>query len=111
MKEARNCKNQQHIADPILMKDDWHLISPSRRHVLKIRDLKFYQCPVSVITATTWDVISLVNETTDGEGNILHLPFAGSYLDQPHWYREAVKLTKQERHEHRKALQNKPKYS
>jgi hypothetical protein len=79
------------------MKDDWRSISTAHRAVLKLGDLKFFECPVSAITRKTWDILALVNETTDGDGNILHLPFEGTIIEQPDWYRQAVKLSKKER--------------
>lgn len=74
------------------------------KHVAKILDLKFFECPVSVITKKTWDIIKLVNETTDENGKIIHLPFNGSYLDQPPWYREAVIIVRTVRNKYRKEL-------
>jgi len=63
----------------------------------KIDDLKFFECPGSAITRSTWQILALVNETTDREGNILHLPYPGTILDQPPWYREAVRIVASER--------------
>lgn len=41
----------------------------------------------------------MVNETTSGEsGDIHHLPYPGTVLDQPSWYREAVRIKRAERH-------------
>lgn len=67
------------------------------RHVLKMDDLKFFRCPVSVITRASWDLLQLVNDTTSSDGDILQLPCPGSYLDQPERYREAVRIVKTER--------------
>lgn len=65
-------------------------------------DLRFYQCPVSTITADTWEMLALVNETTNAEGEIIHLPWPGTILDQPGTYREAVRIVRAERQEARK---------
>lgn len=90
----------------ILAKDEWHLVPANRRQVLKVGDLKLFECPLSCITLQTWSILGLVNETTDGDGNILHLPLAGAYLDQPEWYRVAVRIRRTEIAEHRrKALE------
>jgi len=43
-------------------------------HVEKIDSLKFLACPVSTITAETWDLIRLVNLCTNKDGDIHHLP-------------------------------------
>jgi hypothetical protein len=64
--------------------------------------LKFLACPLSTITTQTWDVLNLVNDCTDGDGNLLNLPFAGSVLEQPEWFREAVRIVRSERAEWRK---------
>lgn len=70
--------------------------------------MKLFECPLSAITHNTWSIISLVNETTDTDGNILHLPFEGALTDQPQWYRDAVKIVKSERVAHRQWLINNP---
>jgi hypothetical protein len=73
------------------------------RRVLKIDDIIFLECPMSCITRRTWEILRLVNETTDGEHtNILHLPFPGTILDQPPWYRQAVQIVRTGRAEYRK---------
>jgi hypothetical protein len=79
------------------MKEDWKSVSVKLRSVLKVGDLKFFECPMSVISKQTWAVLGIVNETTDGDCNILHMPFVGTIFDQPQWYRTAVKLVKSER--------------
>lgn len=68
--------------------------------MLKIADLKYFECPLSVITPRTWQILRLVNETTDSDTNILHLPFQGTILDQPPWYRAAVQIVREERSRH-----------
>ena len=42
-------------------------------------------------------MIRLVNETTNADGDVLHMPFEGAWTDQPQWYRDAVRITKNER--------------
>lgn len=82
--------------------DEWRQVSAALKPVLKIGDIKFYECPVSAITPRSWERMKLVNETTGGENtDILHLPFPGTILDQPPWYREAVRIVRHERAEHR----------
>lgn len=80
-----------------MTKDEWHTVSIHHRPALKVGDVKFYECPVTAITPKTWEILSIVNECTDSEGNILNLPFAGSLTDQPQWFRKAVKMVKEER--------------
>ena len=109
LREARNCHNKKQYENPILLKSEWKTISTSHRDVLKIGDLKFFECPVSTINRKTWDIISLVNETTDGEGNILHLPFVGTILEQPDWYRQSVRILKKERADNQRERLNRGK--
>ena len=70
---------------------------------LKTQTGRFYACPVSVITENTRSIMDLVNNTTDIDCNILHMPFPGSYLDQPRWYRDAVNIIRNERNKKRAA--------
>lgn len=67
----------------------------------KIEETKFLECPLSAITADTWDLISLVNETTTAEGNYLnisHLPdLAARVAEIEPKYRAAVRIVKAER--------------
>lgn len=88
---------------------EWRRVSASLRHVLKIADTKFFACPVSTITRRSWDMLALVNQTTSAEGNILHLPLPGSYLQQPAWYREAVQIVRSERARHQREELDKEK--
>lgn len=83
-------------------RDEWLQVPAGLRHVLKIDDLKFYQCPVSCITPRTWRMLRTVNETTNADGDILHLPYPGTILEQPEWYREAVQIVRSERARHRR---------
>lgn len=51
----------------------------------------------------TWQILGLVNEATSGENtDILHLPYPGTILDQPPWFREAVRIVANERARHRR---------
>lgn len=79
------------------------MVSSTLRHVLKVADTKFFECPQSAVKSKTWQILSLVNETTGGENtDILHLPYPGTILDQPPWFREAVRIVASERNRHRR---------
>lgn len=65
--------------------------------MLKIADSKFLECPLSAIPPAAWDLLGLVTDATDREGNILHLPCPGALLDQPPWFRQAVRIVRAER--------------
>lgn len=77
-------------------------IAPGHKPAKKIGDLKFMACPISTITDQTWQVLRLVGDCTDDDGNLLHLPFSGALLDQPNWFLEARRIVKAERGDWRK---------
>lgn len=85
------------LKDVYKVKAEW--VAEDPRPIVKTIDGKFFACPMSVITENTWSIINLVNSTTDTDCNILHLPYpgengAGSYLEQPKWYRDAVNIVR-----------------
>ena len=64
----------------------------------KIDNLKFLACPVSTITAETWDLIRLVNLCTDKDGDIHHLPEPEfSIVDQSPRFLKAHEIVVRER--------------
>jgi hypothetical protein len=64
---------------------------------MKFGEVKFYQCPVSLITPKTWEILKIVNTTTNGDCNII-FPYKGaSYTEQPRWYLQAVEIVRQAR--------------
>jgi len=77
-------------------------VSAGLPHVLKIADVKYYECPVSAIKPKTWELMRIVNETALGE-NMEHLypPESGTVLGQPPWWRDAVRIVRNGRAEHR----------
>jgi hypothetical protein len=104
-KEARNCQNRQGLIHPVLIgAEEWRQVSKTLRHALKIDDLKFFVCPLSYITPQSWDLLALVNETTDSESgqylNIGHLPGLAAEIQKAGEgrYREAVRIKRNERH-------------
>jgi len=107
-RKQRNCNNRQGRKESIVNKSEWSEWPEWLKHVAKWGDLKFFECPRSAITARTWEILALVNETTNCEGEVLHLPFEGSWLNQPHWYRKAVSIVKKERSEHKAKILAKP---
>lgn len=101
MREQRNCNNQKKLLHEILIRDEWEQV-PLAYHdheVKKLDDLKFFACPLTVITGNTWELIKQVNLCCDGEGNIRHLPEPSmSILDQSPRFLEAVQIVRAERH-------------
>ena len=102
-RKNRNCRNHKRLNYLIATgRAEWLLVSGGIPHVVKVLDTKFYACPSSIITRKTWKILELVNDTTDAETNIINLPFPGAYLDQPPWYREAVRIVRTQRARYRK---------
>ena len=85
----------------MLVGDEWNKLVPASYHkhtVMSIDDLRFFECPQSVITRSTWQILGFINETTNDECEILNPPpFPGTYMEQPSWYREARKIVRAER--------------
>lgn len=108
-RESRNCRNKKKYKNTILIeRQEWLTVSSHLKAVKKIAKIKFFECPQSVITQKTWGIISLVNEVTNKDTDILHLPFEGTILDQPQWFRAAVKMMKSERIKYqREQIENK----
>ena len=83
--DARNCNNRKGMRHDILFSDDWREVTPKLRHSLKTAKTKFFECPLTAITAKTWRILGIVNDTTTEDGEILaNLPPEVSHL--PQWY-------------------------
>ena len=106
-RKKRNCRNRHGVLHEMLERPLWFLV-PKLQHIAKIVDTKFYVCPVGLITQKTWRIVQLVNDTTDADCHILQLPFPGSFMDQPEWYKEAVRIVRRERSEARARKVKKP---
>jgi hypothetical protein len=90
-RDARNCHNRKGRRDNILEKLEWQTASRDIR-AIKIGEVKFYRCPISTITRKTWEILKVINATTDVDGNII-IPYVGqSYTDQPEWYKQALNI-------------------
>lgn len=74
-------------------------------YALKLEDLKYYQCPVSVITSYSWELLRLVNDTVNNDGDLLPLcpghPAIDEIAQRPRAWQEAVRIVKSERAAHR----------
>jgi hypothetical protein len=82
---------------------EWRSISRTMLHVLKIDSTKFFSCPIGCITKSSWQILRMVNDLCGAENcEILHMPFEGTYFDQPPWFLDAVRIVRQERARHRK---------
>lgn len=85
----------------MLLRDEWKEW-PTIKHVEKWGDLKLFECPLTVITSQTWEILRIVNSTVNSDGDIV-LPYEGlTYVEQPAWYKQAVEVVRRERYEHRK---------
>ncbi|WP_156826942.1 hypothetical protein [Geopsychrobacter electrodiphilus] len=76
---------------------EWLTVPTTLCPVEKIDDLKMYECPESLITRATWEIVDLVISCTDDTGGVRILPFPGSLLEQPTWFRQAAKMLRSER--------------
>ena len=108
-RDLRNCQNRRRFKHPILKGvDEWRSVSSTIRHIRKIGDIKFFECPISAIKPRTWNLMRLVNNATSSEHcDILHLVAPGTILDQPLWFTEAVHIVRSERMLHRQREMNK----
>lgn len=99
-RKARRCANNEGIKHGILVgPHEFYLPTKTLRPVQKIDNVKFYRCPIKLLTNRTWRIISTVNDVMDGDGRIYNLPFPGTWLEQPLWFRQAVRITRRERSE------------
>lgn len=65
--------------------------------VVKLGDMFIYECPTSAIDNGIKDLINVVNISTNKDGDIIHLPYKGTILDQPKRFLDAVQITRNER--------------
>lgn len=83
-----------------MIADEWNRV-PIDYHDLEVRkidDLKFFSCPLSVITGETWELLKQVNICTNAAGEIVHLPEPEfSILDQSPRFLKAVEIVRRER--------------
>jgi hypothetical protein len=106
----RNCGNRKGYKETLLQgAHEFLSVSAQIKAALKMGDIKLLACPISTITTQTWEILALVNDCTNADGDLLHLPFEGALLDQPPWFRDAVRIVRNERAEHRrKQMERKP---
>ena len=102
--DKRNCYNKKGVRHSVISKKDKRFFCREldQYRVAKVNDLLFYECPLSFITPKTWKILQLVNDTTDGDCNIMALPYPGAYTEQPDWYREAVRVVRTARAENQR---------
>jgi hypothetical protein len=84
----------------ILTGEEWDRVPVPYHHFWqkKIDDLKFFACPINVITGSTWDLLRQVNLCCNGSGEIIHLPEPElSIMDQSPRFLKAVEIVKRER--------------
>lgn len=105
-RKQKNCHNRQKRKETIVFKDDWGKWPKKLKFMAKWGEgpttIKFFECPKSAITRKTWEILALVEQTTDYNPScrgtsIAALPFEGAWLDQPPWYRQAFKIVRDER--------------
>jgi hypothetical protein len=90
------------LKDVISERWEWSGRPRSLKHVLKGIGVKLYECPTTAITKETWDIIKIVNATTDENGFPTNINLE-SYQRLPTWYKQATEITQQMRSDHRRA--------
>lgn len=106
-RDQRNCYNRHQLSVDLLQgAEEWQQVPGSLRHVLKLGDIKYFQCPVSLITPYSTSLLQLVTDTINADGDLLPLcdghPALLEIAQRPNAWREAVRIVKIERAEHRK---------
>lgn len=84
----------------LLEGDEWQQVSASyhSQTILKLDKIKFFACPLKVITPRTWELIRQVNLCTNKDGDVIHLPEPDlSILDQSPCFLAAVETVRRER--------------
>ncbi|MFQ5479787.1 MAG: hypothetical protein ACE5DW_00730 [Thermodesulfobacteriota bacterium] len=70
--------------------------------VFSLGEIRFYECPLTAITAETFELIRIVY-LLESSGRLF---FDGGWADQPHWLVEAYEMYKIETLEYLKGRQN-----
>jgi hypothetical protein len=98
-RQNRNCANRNGLLPDLAHgKDEWLQIPADLKHSVKFGDLKFYACPLLLITPETWSLLEMVNDCISAEhGDIINLPYPGTLTEQPAYFREAVRIVRAER--------------
>lgn len=100
--ENRNCGNFLGLSETIIDKytEDLkgEIQGKKASKVWGIRGIRFYECPLTAITADTWEIIKLVYLIQGGQA-LLH---AGGWGAQPFWLIEALNVFNRENMEDQK---------
>lgn len=95
----RNCYNHKQLAEVIIPAEQWDDFDGKqfgKLTVEKFGDLALFECPVSLISRQSVQLIELVHECTDEHKNWTMPPFPGGLLDQPTWVRQARRVVIEE---------------
>ncbi len=108
MRAARNCSNRLGLSDEARIVDGFtetlaeEIGRSGAVKVFSIGDIRFYECPLTALSADTFEVIGIVY-LTESSGTLY---FGGGWADQPHWLVEAYGIYKRERYEYLKGQKN-----
>ncbi len=108
MREARNCSNSLGLPDEVRIVEDFTpgVLDEIRRcgakKVFSLGSLRFYECPLTAISAETMEMIGIVY-LVEASGRLY---YSGGWADQPCWLVEAYEIFKRERHEYLKGREN-----
>lgn len=97
--DSLNCGNRKGLSDEARAVTKYtpevtqeHKKTGAGKVFASLGDIRLYECPLTYITAETWEVIRLAY-MTESTG---HLYFRGGLADQPFWLIEAIEICKAE---------------
>jgi len=108
LREGRNCANARGLSENArIVKSFTAEVSEEiqRRGAVKVfslGEIRFYECPLTSITADTLEVIRAIY-LVESSGRLF---FDGGWSDQPHWLVEAYEIYKRESFEYLKGRRN-----
>ncbi len=108
MRAARNCSNHLRLSEEARVVGEFtgavsdEIRTKGATKVFSLRGLRFYECPLTAITAETFEMIR-IEHLVEGSGSLY---FSGGWAEQPHWLVEAYEIFRQERYEHLKGSED-----
>jgi len=108
LREGRNCANARGLSQGsrIVRKFTADVSEEIKRRgavrVFSLGEIRFYECPLTSITADTLDLIRVIY-LIESSGRLF---FDGGWSDQPHWLVEAYEIYKRESFEYLKGRKN-----
>lgn len=96
--ESRNCGNRRGLSDDSRAVTKYtdeviqeHKVTGAQK-VFSLGNIRLYECPLTYVTAETWEIIGLINLMEDSR----NLLFSGGWAEQPAWLIETIQIAKTE---------------